>query len=370
MVVEFTCEGCGETTQLMPSVKRFACGCNSSQGMIQRPAVVHGSHWLTLHWYAADHSRDWCEADAREFYRDWNNRIPSFGCRKCLANWNAYTAANPPDFTSAKACAQWGFDAHNHVSEHHAGNPVMPIEDCWLTYWPKPRGYCDPHFVAVTSLAPRECPRQTAALDSWIDFGLTVHAVNTAAEIETLRPLYPQVDHWHPCEDQAEGLSKRTAKIKSLANIAIELDRTILLINSDCETYGSPSVLVDRLADRTLIMGIRHNYSDTWREAEREVWGLDAFVITPEMAASLPSLAFGIGIPVWDYWIPFHFLRDGYEIMIPEERWLFHKSHPLGWSQDDWLAGAAMLESHYGYSMREGCSEFRKSLPFPPETTE
>lgn len=230
-----------------------------------------------------------------------------------------------------------------------------------------PRGYCDPHFVAVTSLVPRACPRQTAALNSWIDFGLTIHCVNTAAEIDTLRPLYPQVGRWHPSEDQATGFSKKTATINSLLDVSIRIDAPVLIINSDCETYGDPDCIVHEMAARTLVMGVRHNYAGYRHiQASREAWGIDAFVITPSMASDMPRLGFGIGVPVWDYWIPLHFQQAGFSIVAASDPWLYHKTHVLAWSQDDWAVGADIIHRHYGYPMADRSTDFRVSLPFPP----
>lgn len=370
---EFACENCGKITPVLSSVRVFVCGCKAGAGSIrisphsQRPE----SHWIPLHQYAVDHADDWDESAAREFYQGWYARIPGVGCRSCLAKWDTYTVANPPDFSSAKSFALWGFVAHNYVSEYHAGKPTVAIDDCWLAYWPKPRRYCDGAFVAVTSLAPRKCHRQTAALNSWVDFGLTVHAVNTAAEIETLRMLYPQVDHWHASEEQSQDFSKRTATINSLIDMAIRLDRTVLVINSDCETYGNPNLVSSFLADKTLVFGIRYNYiGNRHFSPAREEWGLDCFVVTPEMAATVPRLGLGIGSPVWDYWIPLHFQSRGYSVVTPEHAWLFHRSHPLAWNQDDWLSGARIVQEHYGYPMRERSRDFRESLPFPPSRIE
>lgn len=369
---KFSCPGCGRGLPAWLSRPvRCACGVVIDDGIqptippsptVQASAagIKAASAWIPLHQYAVDHRDDWSESDARKSYDRWNAAV---GCGSCKTNWNVYTATCPPDFTSARKFALWGFVAHNYVSEHHAHNPTMDIDDCWLTYWPKPRGYCDRHFVAVTSLAPRRCPRQTAALDSWIEFGLTVHAVNTAAEIDTLRPLYPQVDHWHASEDQAVGLSKRTATINSLADIAAKINHTVLLINSDCEAYGNPGVLVEQMRDKTLTMGIRHNYLESRHVgAVRERWGLDAFVVTPDMARELPRLPFGIGVPIWDYWLPYHFRELGYDLSTVVPAWLYHRQHAPGWVRSDWVTGANVFSQHYDYDMLNGSDAFRLSF--------
>jgi hypothetical protein len=281
-----------------------------------------------------------------------------------MANWRAYVAANPPDFSSAIDFAQWGFVAHNYVSANHAKKPVMDIETCWLTYWPKPKGYCDEHFVVVTSLAPRECARQTTALSSWVDFGVTIHAVNTPSEIEILRPLYPQVSEWHASDEQTTGLSKPTATINSLLDIAVKLDKTILLINSDCEMYGDPKPLIESSHIDALTIGVRSNYLGKYYAAPvKEEWGLDAFMVKPEMVKGIPRLNFGIGSPVWDYWLPLHFQRADVPIRVLEEQLIYHKSHNLAWSREDWLKGADVILNHYGYHMFQESTQLRESLP-------
>lgn len=364
MVVDFVCGDCGRTTRLMPSVRTFVCGCGATES--RGPATpVSRSHWLPLHRYAVDHAGDWDATAAMVAYREWCAAIPGFGCRACRANWDQYTATNPPDFSSAEAFFAWGVAAHNHVSVHHVrpAKPAMTLEEARWLYWPKPRGCCDDAFVAVTSLAPRACPRQTAALNSWIDFGLTIHAVNTASEVGVLRGLYPQVDGWHVSSDQTQGFSRSTATINSLADVALELNRRVLIVNADCEAYGCPRVVTDLLRDDRLVMGVRHNYAVSRDvDAVREQWGIDAFVLTPAMAAELPRLGFGIGVPVWDYWLPFHFRELGYELRLVEPAWLYHRQHVPGWLRSDWVHGASLFAVRYDYDMLNRSDAFRVGI--------
>jgi hypoxanthine phosphoribosyltransferase len=84
------------------------------------------SHWPPLHQYAIDHANDWNEAEARAFYWEWCNAIPDYNCN-CSINWALYTAANPPDFTSADAFFAWTVAAHNYVSTTHVKPPKLPM---------------------------------------------------------------------------------------------------------------------------------------------------------------------------------------------------------------------------------------------------
>ena len=84
--------------------------------------------------------------------------------------------------------------------------------------------------------------------------------------------------------------------------------------------------------------------------------------MTPEMAETVPDLPFTIGQPVWDYWIPHHFRRLGYEVHWMREPLLFHARHDIQWSREDWLRGSAWLAEYYKIDLEYGNVEFRKSL--------
>jgi hypothetical protein len=365
-MIEKVCNNCGKVTLLRRTVKTFVCRCNHEANILAEfGSVALRSLWLAIHYYPFKHQFDWDAAAARAYYDKWCKEIPQYGC-SCTKNWADYTAGNPPDFSSAKAFALWGFNAHNYVSKHHAGKPTLPIDDCWLTYWPKPAGYCDDHFVAVTSLAPKPCHRQTETLNSWIDFGLTIHAVNTSAEIVRLRELYPQVNHWHAQDDVPDIFERRTQYVWNLAQMAATLDKTILLINSDIQLIGHPKTLIRRLYENALVTGVRRNFIDTIDVSERERWGLDAFVLTPAMAETLPKLSMAIGQPMWDYWIPHHFRSLGYRMEFIADDIFYHRKHPLNWSDADWLIGARTLASEGGIDLQCNALDFRRSLPFPP----
>lgn len=246
----------------------------------------------------------------------------------------------------------------------------LPAYPCFIggpSYRPRSM---DRYCVAVTSLSPsdKSIERQAAALDSWKRFGLTVHSIQRSSEMDLLRSRYRQVDHWSISNVEVGCYSRETQPIKSLVAIAREVG-TILLINSDIEIYGSQSEIVQRIAgDKRLVVGIRFNYKpNPGFRAVREKYGLDAFVLTPEMAASLPDSPLSIGKPVWDYWLPAHFRKLGYAMDFIGLPLFFHQKHALGWNDEEWMFGGRWLESHYGDEFTvNDCVGFRRSLPFPP----
>ena len=229
----------------------------------------------------------------------------------------------------------------------------------------------DPHIVAVTALSEQahHTTRQTLCLESWVKFGLSIISVNTADQIARLKPLYPQVDRWIESDEETGSYRYPTQKIKRLCRVAEELDKPILLINSDIEIYGEQSTLLMRMSSHKMLAGIRWNYDGELSNASREPWGLDAFVITPSMSSSLPELEMGIGRPTWDYWIPYHFQVHGYNLDFIGEPLFFHQSHPILWDEREWFIGADRVGAYYGIDIHTEFNSniLRKQWPYPPD---
>jgi hypoxanthine phosphoribosyltransferase len=233
------------------------------------------------------------------------------------------------------------------------------------------KGSLDEHLVAVTAISeqPHHLTRQTQCLDSWVRFGLTINAVNTAEQISRLRDVYPQVSNWIESDEETGSYRYPTQKIKRLCRVAEDINHTIMLINSDIELEGKQSLLVDRLGPKKLVAGIRWNYDGELHNSSREPWGIDAFVITPEMSRSLPNLEMGIGRPTWDYWLPYHFKREGYELDFVGEPLFFHEAHTILWDDREWFLGADRVGAHYGIDIHTEFNSniLRKQWPYPPE---
>lgn len=227
----------------------------------------------------------------------------------------------------------------------------------------------DDHCIAVTALSehPQHLHRQGVCLDSWKGFGLSIIAVNTLAEIASLKHQYPQVDRWIESDTLSVGYDTPTQQIRRLLQVSVEIDKPVLLMNSDIEIHGTQSQLIDRIKPNTLLGGIRFDYQESVADATRQPYGIDAFCVTPEMAATLPDLPMGIGKPTWDYWLPYHFRELGYEIDLIGEPLFYHRFHPTLWREEEWSHGASMIADHYGYDMDTARLTFRQMLPYPPD---
>jgi hypothetical protein len=239
--------------------------------------------------------------------------------------------------------------------------------DSWKCAPPDPQRFHGSCF-AVTSLspAPHRQDRQQLCVESWQAIGLPVIAVNSAAECALLSGEYPGVT-FRACDDLATDYDRPTQRVSSLIQTALEVDTSILLINSDIQIWGDPQILSDLISqpgETTLAIGVRWNHAPgaDLTTAKRERWGLDAFVLTPEMAATVPRLPFAIGRPVWDWWLPTHFRDIGYSFRWLDQPWLYHELHALAWSQTEWDRGAAWLQNIYGLDLQRNSQSFRKTL--------
>ena len=149
--------------------------------------------------------------------------------------------------------------------------------------------------------------------------------------------------------------------------VAVDVGKPVMLINSDIALYQDQQDFIRQWVetpDKCLQFGIRwnHRVGKGVQTAQQEGWGIDAFRFTPEMAQSLPDIGYGIGLPMWDYWIPWHFRVAGYSFRADPRPVMYHERHPINWSQADHNSGWDRLYAHYKLVMpkfadkRPGCN--------------
>lgn len=217
-------------------------------------------------------------------------------------------------------------------------------------------------LVAVTamSLLPHHLSRQSRTIESWERMGLRVISGNSKEQIEELSDLYPTVE-FVEC-GQSSSYDTRTSRIYDLMQIS---DQPFLLINSDIEIYGDQNILLDAIEKKECLIGLRHNYDTNLSDAIIEPWGIDAFLLYPEISKTFPSLDFGIGKSMWDYWIPLHLDSIGINTRWVGEPFFFHQSHPIFWKQESLETGRVMLQQQYGSkNCQDSWVAWRSKKPF------
>lgn len=264
-------------------------------------------------------------------------------------------------FHKGKKCAPVGLASEPFLSCETCEDFTLP--DSWLSDPERYTGRC----VAVTSLSPNPSrkQRQIDCLKSWRAFGMQIIAVNTAAEHAAFGSEIAGIVTQHVSENVTTEYSKPTQRANALLDAGKASGMPFLLINADVELRGDHTPLTDALAmpDR-LTIAVRYNYApgEERRHAQREPAGLDAFLITPEMVTKVPQMPFGIGKPVWDYWLPHHLRSVGYKFNWINKAILYHENHPIQWSKKEWETGAAWLRKSYGVDVFWDVVGFRENL--------
>jgi len=205
-------------------------------------------------------------------------------------------------------------------------------------------------MLAVTSIGPSRTERQQKCIASWIAAGLEVVAVQPPGEIEKLASLYDGVRFVET--DQVADKFNCPHMVRISALIEQCKDQSGLMLNSDLvvsKTY--PSRFTEKRG--TLSIGIRWNVLPNG-EKKLFKWGVDAFLITPEISGLIPDIGLAMGLPAWDYFIPWYLAEKcGHKIETIKTAELIHEQHPQAWSKQSYNTGLEILASEYGLERKQ-----------------
>lgn len=202
----------------------------------------------------------------------------------------------------------------------------------------------------VTSFGPSRIERQQRCLQSWLNAGHEVIAVQSVGEPEKLSPHFLQAK-FVETDLVADKFNKPAIpRIKAMIDQAT--DKNILIVNSDLELVGNPKDFANDWSEppeKVLKVGIRWDYLPRTRAKRMFKWGVDAFLITPQIAQDLPDIGLAIACPAWDYFIPYHLVtRCGYTVVTNKRYHLKHDIHPRNWSDTDYHTGLRIMKEQYG----------------------
>ncbi|HEX6096506.1 MAG TPA: FkbM family methyltransferase [Thermoanaerobaculia bacterium] len=192
---------------------------------------------------------------------------------------------------------------------------------------------------ALTSLSPAEqsVEVQRRAIASWREAGMQVRSFNHPSEIATLAARYA-VDFVPVERTSFSTFGRHFIPINRMLEWAAGQDATVLIVNSDIELRMKPWELqrARRAAEGGLCYFIRHNHDGNVAQAEREPYGIDAFLLSGRDAALVPQAFLSMGQPFWDYWLPHVFAAAGRPLVCVDFPAAFHRRHAQRWSWDAW----------------------------------
>lgn len=198
---------------------------------------------------------------------------------------------------------------------------------------------------ALTSVSPTmaDVSAQQACIHSWVAAGLCVKTFNHASEVDAVRErLDVEVVPVPDSAISAPEFGKKYVTIKAMLDWAAQRNAPAVVINADIELRMEPWELqrVRWLSDGGLGYFVRHNHDGDERAAARERYGIDAFLLHGRDASLFPSSFLSMGVPFWDYWLPYTFLKHQRPVRSVEYPAAFHRNHPIQWTRENWHRGA------------------------------
>lgn len=192
-------------------------------------------------------------------------------------------------------------------------------------------------IAVATSIAPRNIPLQQQALASWQQDDIFIISLNTASEIESLQPHFPQV---HFVEPPTTGRALYGRDYVFFDDVLIQLNAVSSevsgIINSDIHLRDG-----ERL--REITSRARHRFVALPRQDVRDLSvesgtgklsiGFDAFFFPSDCINLYPKTSFCLGLPAWDYWAPIVPYSRGISVEIALEPVVLHIEHPVAWRQ-------------------------------------
>ena len=206
----------------------------------------------------------------------------------------------------------------------------------------------------VTSIGQKRTERQQKCISSWLAIGCSVTAVQSTGETDLLQPMYPDVKFK---ETKLVGnVFSRPRLVRISALIKQAVDENILILNSDIEVTSSREVFNQRWSScgpHELKCGLRLDVNTQGEPAGFYDWGIDAFLITPQIRTHLRDIGMTMGCPAWDYWIPIQLRIKKYNVIVHRHPELLHEIHDRNWSDSDLATGSRLIQRYFRMNQKE-----------------
>jgi len=181
--------------------------------------------------------------------------------------------------------------------------------------------------------------RQKTALESWERAGFLGVSLNLVNEVETIRQKYGEFVKVVGVTEACRGRNKRplvavadlieTSFARNEGKFSLVLNADILLAENAGTTFSQEPRGV------TMIPRWQIDCYESRGEMEKDPWGYDGVLLGSELRGVFLNRYFGLGLPWWDYWIPFRALHLGHRIKILQEPLAFHMRHQERWNEID-----------------------------------
>ena len=215
-------------------------------------------------------------------------------------------------------------------------------------------------ITLLTSIAPGSLEKQKNAVNSWLALGFNVISVNSAEELNTLAPLYEGVEFYPVQRNAKEEVGKPLVYLDDIMQCCRERESHIFgLINSDIQLRPNmgardfTSFIAEHVQD-SFIFASRVDIEDLDSTVgDIHVYGFDLFLFQKDFLTDFPSSRFCLGLPWWDYFLPYIAFEKGLKLKYLSPTCIYHVQHPANYSDYWWIRMGVHFSRYVDVSLFE-----------------
>jgi len=196
----------------------------------------------------------------------------------------------------------------------------------------------------ITSIAPKNIDNQIHAIKSWHNISDDIISVNTSEEIKILSDHIKDITFVVASGCMTNSLGSHYIYLDNiLSEFKNRNVKTCIILNSDILLTSDKNIIqyVARESHDSLVYGSRIEVLDfDHLEGKEYFGGFDFFVFDANLIDDFLGTTFCLGLPWWDYWLPFVSIAKKHETKRLTTPFVYHKSHAVNWSID--------FYTHYG----------------------
>lgn len=193
-------------------------------------------------------------------------------------------------------------------------------------------------ITIATTLMPRRLEIQKAAVASWRAYGFDIVSVNTAAEIETLAPLFPDIRFIQPARTGEHMCRRPLIMLDGLMEALEAADCEICgIVNSDIVIRHDPAFrrAIEREHRGSLVFGNRIDLEDPRGGTGAPFsGGYDFFFFEKAAIPLFRGTELVLGMPWWDFWAPMAARLGGLAVKKLQAPMVLHLVHPVGYHEE------------------------------------
>lgn len=172
-----------------------------------------------------------------------------------------------------------------------------------------------------------------------MEAGFRPVSLNFAEEMDGVRTCYNKFAEIVESKQPCSGAKKRKlVAVADLIEVSYGKNRGAFSLVLNADIILDPSAgdsLADEAGGVTMIPRWLVNACNQREGAEKDPWGYDGVRLGPELRGVFTNRSFGLGLPWWDYWIPFRALHLGHAVRILSPPLAFHVRHEEQWDEKD-----------------------------------